>query len=424
MNSKLLLSSVFALLSISMANAQFTASGEFRPRYEFRNGYKKLPQHGTVAAHLVSQRTRLNLDFSNKRLQTRISVQDVRIWGDEAMKKDMAGLGLYEGWVELRFADSLFVKAGRQELTYDNQRLLSNNNWGQKGVTHDALLVHYRRRGWNVQLGGAFNQSRDTLFSTDYNTSLGNYKALAFVILSKKLGAFRLSGVSITDGLQKKNTTNTLYARTTNGGILAWEQGRFGAALRGYYQSGQSESGAWINAWYAGADVKARLSNALTLSLGAEWQSGQDSTDKTDPHVHHFSTLYGSNHSFNGYMDYFTRPGDTKNAGLMDLYAKLEAKFGKKHKLAADFHYFSLTNAFPDHIGGGEVSPFLALEADLTYKYRVLPEVELNAGYSILSGTETLQAVAGGSRAHIAHWAYVMLVVKPLFFQLGKTAEK
>jgi len=399
------------------ASAQFSISSEIRPRYEYRNGYKKLPQYGTTAANLVSQRTRLNIDYKTKKLQTRISFQDIRVWGDEAMKKDIAGLGLYEGWVALQVCDSLTVKMGRQELVYDNQRLLSNNNWGQKGVTHDALLLQYKNLGWRLDVAAAFNQSRDTLFSTDYNTSLGNYKALGFVILSKKLGNFKVTGVSITDAYQKKKTLNTLYVRTTNGAIAGFQKGRVGAALRGFYQSGQGETGAWTSAWYAGFDVTGKITDALSATLGGEWQSGQDSTDKTDKHIHNFCTLYGSNHSFNGFMDYFTKPSDTKNAGLMDVYLKLEGKFCKKHKVSADFHYFSLTNKFPDKGSVGTMNPYLAVEADLTYKYSFIKEVDLQIGYSFLSGSNTLEAVAGGNAAHTAHWAYVMLIVKPTFFK-------
>lgn len=420
MKKNFLLSLIILMFWGYNANAQFSLSGEFRPRYEFRDGYKKMPEHGTTPAQLVSQRTRLNLDFKMPRLQTRISLQDVRVWGDEAFKKDVAGYGLYEGWVALQVCDSMTLKAGRQELVYDNQRLLSNNNWGQKGVTHDALLMQYKNQGWSLDVAAAFNQSRDTTFSTDYNTSLGNYKALGFVILSKKAGDFKITGLSITDAYQKKNTLNTMYVRTTNGGIAGYNHGRIGAALRGFYQSGQSETGAWTMAWYAGMDFSVKISDGLSLTLGGEWQSGQDSTDKSDRHVHNFSTLYGSNHSFNGYMDYFTKPSDTKNSGLMDLYLKVDSKCCKKHRLSCDLHYFSLTNKFPDKVSGGTMDPFLAAEADLTYKYNIIKEVELNVGYSFLAGTKTLQSVAGGNAAHTAHWAYLMLVVKPTFFRTEK----
>ncbi len=405
------------------ASAQFTIGGEFRPRYEYRNGYKKLPEHGTVPANLVTQRTRLNLDWKGKMLRTRISLQDVRVWGDEPMKKDIAGFGLYEGWVELGVCDSLTIKAGRQELVYDNQRLLSNNNWGAKGVTHEALLLQYKNKGWSLDVAGAFNQSRDTTFSTDYNASLANYKALGFVILSKKVGKFKFTGVSITDGYQKKNTKNTLYVKTTNGAIVGMQAGMMNVALRGFYQSGQSETGAWTNAYYGGLDITGKITDNFSATLGGEWQSGQDSTNKTDLHVRNFNTLYGSNHSFNGYMDYFTKPADTKNAGLMDVYLKLDSKFCKKHKLQANFHYFSITNKFPDHANGGNLNAFLAAEADLTYKWNIIKEVELNVGYSALVGSKTLEYVAGGNAAHTAHWAYVMLIVKPTFLVFNQSAN-
>lgn len=419
----------FILLTIVLAcatlatSAQFTISGEFRPRYEYRNGYKKLPEHGTIPANLVSQRTRLNLDWKGKMLKTRISLQDVRIWGDEAMKKDIAGLGLYEGWVELGVCDSMKLKIGRQELAYDNQRLLSNSNWGQKGVTHDALLMQYKNRGWSLDVAAAFNQSRDTTFSTDYNAALANYKALGIVILSKKIGKFKLTGISITDGYQKKNTKNTLYVKTTNGAVIGVQTVRINAAIRGFYQSGQGETGAWTNAYYGGLDVTGKICEKFSATLGGEWQSGQDSTDKTDKHTRNFNTLYGRNHFFNGYMDYFTKPADTKNAGLMDIYLKLESKLSKSHKLLADFHYFSITNKFPDHTSGGTLDPFLAVEADLTYKWSITKEVELNLGYSALFGSKTLQAVAGGHYAHTAHWGYVMLIVKPSFLVVNPSAN-
>jgi hypothetical protein len=403
--------------TVLTANAQFTLSGELRPRFEFRDGYKKLPESGTTPAIMVSQRTRLNVDWKYKFLKTRISLQDVRVWGDEAMKKDVAGIGLYEGWIEMGICDSLSVKVGRQELIYDNQRLLSNNNWGAKGVTHDALLLQYKNKGWSLDVAGAFNQSRDTTFSTDYNYSLANYKALGFVILSKKLGKFKLTGLSINDAYQKKNTKNTTYLRTTNGLIAAFQTSRIGAFVRGFYQSGQYETGAWTNAWYAGFDVAGKINDHLSLTLGGEWQSGQDSTDKTEKHVNSFSPLYGSNHSFNGYMDYFTKPADTKNTGLLDAYLKVETRLCKTHKIMLDLHYFSITNQFADHVNGGNMNPFLGAEGDITYKWSIIKEVDLQVGYSAMFGSKTLAAVAGGNAAHIAHWAYAMITVKPVFFQ-------
>ena len=43
---------------------QFTLSGEFRPRAEFRHGYKTLSASDAEAAFFTSQRTRLNLYYT------------------------------------------------------------------------------------------------------------------------------------------------------------------------------------------------------------------------------------------------------------------------------------------------------------------------------------------------------------------------
>lgn len=405
------------LSAVFESKAQFIIGGEFRPRYEYRNGYKKMPDHNTTAANVISQRTRLLIAWQSKRISTRICLQDVRVWGDEPMKKDIAGFGLYEGWIELGLCDSLNLRIGRQELIFDNQRLFSNNNWSQKAVTHDAVLLQYHQKGWSLDVAGAFNQSRDTTFSTDYNLSLGNYKALGMVLLSKKLGMFKISGLSVIDGYQRKNTTNTLYIRATNGGMFTFDAGTVSGGLRSFYQSGQNETGNFINALYGSIDITGKFCKKYTVTGGCEYQSGQDSTDVNDKQVHYFTNLYGSNHSFNGYLDYFTKPYDTRNTGLLDAYIKLGAKFGKKISLTADLHYFRTSNNFPDKVNGGNVNPFLAWEADLTYRWAFTKEFELQLGYSALFGGETLQLFGGGSAAHYAHWGYAMLIFRPVFFK-------
>jgi hypothetical protein len=405
------------LLCSVYCNAQLTLSGELRPRYEYRNGYKKMPEHGTVAANVISQRTRLGIGWMSKRLGAKVAIQDVRIWGDEAAKKDVAGMGLYEGWLGIYLADSIAFRIGRQELLYDNQRLIDNGNWGQKGVTHDALLFALKKSGWALDIAAAFNQSRDTLFSTDYNTGLGNYKALGLAILSKRFGNLKVSGWSVVDAYQKKNTTNTLYLRATQGLTGVFYSKPVSAGLRGFYQSGQCEAGNFIRAFYGSADVTGRIGKNLRLGGGFELQTGQDSTEKNEGQVHYFTTLYGSSHSFNGYMDYFTKPADTRNTGLWDAFLKLGYKVGERLNLAGDLHYFAISGKFPDKVNGGSLDPFLAWEADLTVRWAFYKDIELQAGYSALFGSQTLRTIAGGDPAHYAHWAYLMLTYKPVFLR-------
>jgi hypothetical protein len=412
---------LFILLFLSMGSlqleAQLVLSGEIRPRYEFRNGYRHLPDEHTWPAHLVSQRTRLNLAWRSKGISSAIRFQDVRIWGDEAMKKDVAGLGLYEGWVEVRVFDSLYIKAGRQELVVDNQRLFSNNNWSQKAVTHDALSIHYQRAAWRWDGAIAFNQSRDTTFSTDYAGSIGNYKALYLSILSRKAGSFRISALSAGDSWQKKGTLNTQYLRLTHGLIFQYHGKAVQSALRGFYQSGRSESGMPVDAYYAAIDLTASSGKHWQFGGGAEYQSGQDSSRQGASLVRYFTCLYGSGHSFNGFLDYFTKPSDTRNTGLFDAFLNIRHKGPDPLSITLELHAFMNSGKYPDRIKGGLMSNFLALEADLCLRWQARKDMELQAGYSFLQGSPTLAALSGGNQAHTSHWTYLMLTFKPVFLE-------
>jgi hypothetical protein len=215
------------------------------------------------------------------------------------------------------------------------------------------------------------------------------------------------------DGYQKKNTLNTMYLRATYGLIGTFSSGAYAAGLRGFYQSGQCETGNFVNAFYASAEASAKFCKKFSVRLGAEYQSGQDSTNKTDKQVHYFTTLYGSGHTFNGYLDYFTKPADTRYTGLMDAFMALGLNSGEKINLNGDLHYFSSTNRFPDKINGGNIEPFLAWEADLTFKWSFYKDIDLQVGYSALFGSNSLETLMGGDPAHYAHWAYAMVTYKP-----------
>ena len=55
---------LIALLSIStLLSAQFSLSGEFRPRAEYRHGFKTMALPDAEAAFQISQRTRLNVFY-------------------------------------------------------------------------------------------------------------------------------------------------------------------------------------------------------------------------------------------------------------------------------------------------------------------------------------------------------------------------
>jgi len=59
---------------------QFTISGQFRPRYELRNGYSTLMQEGNLPAQYISQRTRFGFGYTSEVFKVGLSVQNVGVW--------------------------------------------------------------------------------------------------------------------------------------------------------------------------------------------------------------------------------------------------------------------------------------------------------------------------------------------------------
>jgi hypothetical protein len=125
---KKIIITIVTIVTFLNVNAQFKVSGEFRPRFEFRSGYKEIMLDSLTPAYFVSQRSRLNFDIVKEQYEARLSFQDVRVWGDEAASTSTGSIGIYEAWFKLYFLKNFSLKAGRQTLIYDDENLLSNSN--------------------------------------------------------------------------------------------------------------------------------------------------------------------------------------------------------------------------------------------------------------------------------------------------------
>lgn len=67
---------------------------------------------------------------------------DESVYNATAVKGDAASIELFEAWLELKLGDYSSLKIGRQEWSYDDQRLLSARNWGQTGLAYDGILLN------------------------------------------------------------------------------------------------------------------------------------------------------------------------------------------------------------------------------------------------------------------------------------------
>lgn len=422
--------SVLILMSFQFsAFAQFSISGEFRPRTEYNHGLNKLAGPNQDAVIWTAQRTRLNFDFSNDLISSRISLQDVRTWGSTPQLAAADGfIALHEAWVQLKLQKHWKLKAGRQELVYDDQRMFGNVNWAQQARSHDILVLKYERQAFlKADLGVAYNQN-ETL-KNPYATA--GYKAMQYLWLHKEFGKhLGISLLFLNNGKQMitvidsiTNSYSTIYSQTagTRMTFKTPEKITINAAL--YYQTGIDAANQELSAYYAATDVTLALlaENNLKFTAGFELLSGSDQKNPT-PENNSFNPFYGTNHKFNGYMDYFYVGNHTGSVGLQDLYFKLGYKSGK-FTPGLDFHLFSAAAQVYDASVSKEYNAALGNEIDLSIGYKLNDIVLFKFGYSQLFATESmeyLRSAKSGSKDEINNWAFLMLSVKPSFFESNK----
>ena len=400
----------------TLADNYFKISGQYRIRPEYRRGYRVLASDTLKDALFIGQRARLIFDYKKNGISFYSSVQDSRTWGDEEQRKDNGGLQVNELWIEIPLIKKVSLKLGRQELAYDDHRILGNLDWANLTISHDALLVKYTNieKGINWHLGGAYNQVGEPLFGTSYN--LKNYKFLGVSWMKKDLSKIHstLSLLAVVNGLTSTDTIHKAAKSSyTIGPLFNYQNKGLKAVVGAYYQGGKSENNLAINAYMINAYAQYRLKKYFG-GLGGDLLSGNsDNTPATE--TNNFSTLYATNHKFYGYMDYFLSiPADTKQRGLMDLYLRVGFVPKKDIVLSLGIHSFSLTQA--NNTGAKKVGKDLGTEFDMLLDYQLSPIMHLQAGYSMMFGTTNMELIKGGDAGSYNGWAYIMFKVSPTLF--------
>lgn len=411
------------------AFAQFSLSGEVRPRMEYLHGYSTLANKDSDPAGFASQRTRINFNYSNNKIKMGISMQDVFIWGSQPQLFSTSNnLSVHQAWGQYFLTPDLSLKLGRQELVYDDERIFGNSNWEQQGRSHDVALLRYDGM-LRIDIGAAFNQDRRHLNGAHYN--LHNYKMMQFVWLNTDIvDDLNLSLLFLNNGYQYdyivyKDDNN--YDKTKNifnqtlGGRLVYSPGDFMMHASGYYTMGKDMDDRDLSAFYVGLGADYKVTDDWTVGMGWEHLSGTDQKEMIEnpDYVNKsFNPFYGTSHKFNGFMDYFNANGNWSNTvGLNDLFASVQ--FSRKNfEVNLTGHAFlTAANVVKDGNVDETMEPYLGTEIDLTMSYKLSKTSNVVVGYSQMIGSETLQALKNGDKNACNNWAYVMFTFKPVFLK-------
>ncbi|WP_452231984.1 alginate export family protein [Lacinutrix sp. MEBiC02595] len=394
---------------------EFEISTVLRPRFEYRHGYKTLTADDAEAATFISQRTRLNFGYKSEKLQMYLALQNVRIWGDVSTlsTSDTNGTAIHEAWAILHLDPKFSLKFGRQEIVYDDHRIFGNVGWAQQARSHDAFIATYKLNKNNqLDIGLAFNENAETLFEENY--TVDNYKAFQYAWYHTKWDAVGLSFLILNNGLayDADNEQKVAYNQTI-GTHLTYKKNKLQADASMYFQTGKIANTS-LHAYNVTGNVFYTISEAFKTGLGAEYLSGTDS-NSTENKIKSFNPLFGTNHKFNGLMDYFYVGNHINSVGLLDVNATIAYQ---KNKFSAKLipHVFSSAATVVD-TSGKEMSAVLGTELDVVLGYKWTKDVQFQAGYSQMFATETMEVLKGGNSDNANNWAWLMITVKPSLFK-------
>ncbi len=357
----------------TLINAQtFEADIELRPRFEFRNGYKTLLSEAQESTSFISQRSRLNLNYIDSDFLIKFSVQNIHVWGDVPFNSstERDGFGLFEAYGQYNLNPDLMIRLGRQVLSYDNQRILGEANWGQAGLKHDAALISWKPAvNHRLDIAAAYNAEAATIIKTPYTLNTYQNMQLAWYHMDVNNVGFSFlllnTGYEYTSELQIRETE---YIQTY-GAFHNFLSGNFFGSLGVYGQSGKKNTRD-LSAWYAGLDLNYKITPTWKTGIGAEYLSGQD-MDDTSEKLSSFTPLFGTNHGFNGHMDYFYTGNHQNSVGLLDIYGKMSYS-SRGFNFTITPHVFYAAANLTDGAGNAQ-DDYLGTEIDFSAGYKVRP---------------------------------------------------
>jgi len=416
----ILLFSLLILTTFNLAAQTLDIDADLRARFEYRHGYNNLFQNDVEPGAFVNQRTRLNIGYKAEKLEIFLAVQDVSTWGDTRQILAIDGndsFFLFQGWAQLNFDERWSTKIGRQVISYDDQRIFGGLDWAMQGRFHDAAIIKYRKGSFMVDVGGAFSQEKVTNEGNVFKIQgFFTYKTMQYAYLKKSWEKASASFLFLNTGFQNfigdnNDIPDGVSYRQTTGSFFKLPIPVINVTGSAYYQFGKVNKNTELSAYQISLEGTYKT-NSVLFGLGFELLSGTDQDGESKNKS--FTPLYGTNHKFNGFMDYFYVGNHANNVGLTDVHAKAVITTGKKSNLLIKGHYFAANAALT-----GDADKYLGTELDLVFTQKLMDFVKLNVGYSHMFASESMSLIKGG-RPHdnTNNWGWAQLIINPKFFTM------
>ncbi|MFN0117776.1 MAG: alginate export family protein [Elusimicrobiota bacterium] len=425
----------FAFIVVSLGVVQtwadITFSGEFRLRPEYKKNadFNKATKD---TQSFVGSRLRISgAGLAAEDIAVKVTFQDTRNWGEEPGSGAVNGLtdsgeaiDIHEGFVDFQnFLKTPFsFRAGRQELSFGDQRLIGSFGWNNQGRAFDAFRLMYvgnqfmvdawtaKRKENNATTAGVPSNDRD--FSGIYGTMKPVFPGalLDVYFLHDREG-------DTTGNAEPKNVyTYGLRLSGKNGFIDYTVEAPFQFGQNGTVVGVSSDS-VKISANALAAKVGFTIPGDKEIRFGTEYDYASGDDNLSDTKAKTFNNLYPTNHLFYGYMDY----QGWRNLSAWN--ANLSFKPQRPWFLSIHYWVFNLAeekdgwyNAAGTASGSlraassANTEKNIGQEIDLLARFTQSSRVIWEFGYSrFFAGDLIDQRVANDSASD---WAYVMSTIK------------
>lgn len=405
---------------------KLTIDGQFLTRGEYRYGGLPLDENGEVKkdekyAAFIMERSRLSIGYERDMFEAKVTAQHSGVWGQSGK----GSFNLYEGWIKVYSHSGLFAKVGRQELVYDNERIIGNNDWTMAAQSHDVLKFGIERSRHQLHIILGYNQNSANINGgTEYYNGAEPWKTMQtlwyhynvpHVPLDVSLLAMNV-GTQSTFSEGDKTENQQLIGTYLKYQTKKWKlEGSF------YYQMGHSEESLPINAWMGALRGEHHFNPNLSLYGGYDYLSGDESFHvpniggfglQQHKKVNGFNLLFGSHHQFYGAMDFFYLSSfyGGFSPGLQNIYAGTKWSPFQPLSITSTYHYFSTATKVSDS------NWTLGHEIELGASYAIMKDVKLSLGYSFMVGTKTMERLKRTADNSNLHWLWLSINASPKIF--------
>ncbi len=401
-----------------------TFSGELRLKFEWRDpfDYRKPGTFGRPDTQSVGddndrveQRTRLGFDARvTEDVRVFVQLQDSRVWGDElSVVAETNQVDLHQGFVDLEnvLGAPVTVRAGRMELSYGDQRMISPLNWSNVGRAWDGVRIWWK--GDTFQLDGLVTNIREEVGGvTDDDHMFGGVYFTYTGVEKHAVDAYILFR-HFSDG-------SFVAEDGTSGDLEDWYAGvrlkgaacGFDYSFEGVYEFGD-RSADDVEAFGLAATFGYTFDCECAPRLGLEWTYGTGDEDPADGERGTFDPPFPFGHSYQGFLDIFS----WKNCH--DFAFRFSVKPHADWQITLDVHGFLLDEEKDAWYGAagtpirrditGDAGSFLGTEVDLAAKWSVRPNVSLWFGYTHLFAGDYIDDTGP---APDTDWVFAMLTAE------------